>query len=122
MASHPSASAGRRRRNQDTTADGGTAGPAPALAYAGPHRPRVAGRQRVSAGPTGWTGGGPRRQGSRQMIDDIRRIAADAVARLAGAATLDEVAALDRELLGKTSELSAFKRQMGGLDHEARRE
>ncbi|MCU1373712.1 MAG: Phenylalanine--tRNA ligase alpha subunit [Actinomycetia bacterium] len=56
------------------------------------------------------------------MIDDIRRIAADATDRIAGAATLDDVAALDRELLGKTSALSGFKRQMGGLDHEAKRE
>ncbi len=56
------------------------------------------------------------------MIDDIRRIAADAAGRIRGAATLDELATLDRELLGKTSELTAFKRQMGGLDHEAKRE
>ncbi|QXC61905.1 phenylalanine--tRNA ligase subunit alpha [Aquihabitans sp. G128] len=56
------------------------------------------------------------------MIDDIRRIAAAATDRIAGAATLDELGALDRELLGKTSELSGFKRQMGGLDHEAKRE
>ena len=56
------------------------------------------------------------------MIDDIRRIEADAVARLGGAATLDELALLDRELLGKTSELSGFKKVMGGLDHDAKRE
>jgi len=56
------------------------------------------------------------------MIDDIRRIADDATGRIAGAATLEELAALDRELLGKASELSGFKRQMGGLDPDARRE
>ena len=56
------------------------------------------------------------------MIDDIRRIAAEATSRIGGAATLDELGALDRELLGKGSELSGFKRQMGGLDHEAKRE
>ena len=56
------------------------------------------------------------------MIDDIRRIAAEATSRIGGAATLDELGALDRDLLGKTSELSGFKRQMGGLDHEAKRE
>ncbi|CAN5427323.1 phenylalanine--tRNA ligase subunit alpha [soil metagenome] len=55
------------------------------------------------------------------MIDDIHRIAADATARISGAATLDELAVLDRELLGKASELSGLKRQMGGLDHEAKR-
>ena len=31
-------------------------------------------------------------------------------------------ALLDRELLGKTSELSGFKKVMGGLDHDAKRE
>jgi phenylalanyl-tRNA synthetase alpha chain len=56
------------------------------------------------------------------MIDDIRRIEADAVARIGGATSLDDLAALDRELLGKTSELSGFKKVMGGLDHDAKRE
>lgn len=56
------------------------------------------------------------------MIDDIRRIAADATSRIAAAATLDELGTRDREVLGKTSELSSFKRQMGSLDHEAKRE
>ena len=56
------------------------------------------------------------------MIDDIRRIATDAAGRISAAATLDELAAFDRELLGKSSELSAVKRSMGGLDHEAKRE
>ncbi|MCU1357223.1 MAG: pheS [Acidimicrobiales bacterium] len=56
------------------------------------------------------------------MIDDIRRIAADASDRIAAAATLDELGGLDRELLGKTSELSGFKRRMGELDHEGKRE
>jgi phenylalanyl-tRNA synthetase alpha chain len=55
------------------------------------------------------------------MIDDIRRIAADATSRIAGAATLDDLAALDRDVLGKGSELTGFKRQMGGLDHEDRK-
>ena len=56
------------------------------------------------------------------MIDDIRRIAAAASERIAGAATLDDLAGLDRELTGKTSELSGFKRRMGELDHEGKRE
>jgi phenylalanyl-tRNA synthetase alpha chain len=56
------------------------------------------------------------------MIDDIRRIEADAVARVRAATSLDDLAAIDRELLGKTSELSGFKKVMGGLDHDAKRE
>ena len=56
------------------------------------------------------------------MIDDIRRIEADAVTRIEAAATLDDLGVLERELLGKTSELSGFKKLMGGLDHEAYRE
>ncbi|MBK6858261.1 MAG: phenylalanine--tRNA ligase subunit alpha [Microthrixaceae bacterium] len=56
------------------------------------------------------------------MIDDIRRIEADAVTRIEAAATLDDLGVLERELLGKTSELSGFKKLMGGLDHEAKRE
>ena len=55
------------------------------------------------------------------MIDDIRRIAADASNRIAEATDLDHLAELDREVLGKTSELSGFKRQMGSLDHEGKR-
>jgi phenylalanyl-tRNA synthetase alpha chain len=56
------------------------------------------------------------------MIDDIRRIATDAAGRISTAATLDELAVVDREVLGRSSELSGFKRAMGGLDHEAKRE
>jgi len=55
------------------------------------------------------------------MIDDIRRIADDATARIQGAATLDDLAILDREVLGKGSELTGFKRQMGSLDPDGRR-
>jgi len=56
------------------------------------------------------------------MIDDIRRIQADAVSRLGAAATLEDLGVLERELLGKTSELTGFKKRMGGLDNEAKRE
>ncbi|MCB0987025.1 MAG: phenylalanine--tRNA ligase subunit alpha [Acidimicrobiales bacterium] len=56
------------------------------------------------------------------MIDDIRRIQADAVSRLGAAATLEDLGVLERELLGKTSELTGFKKLMGGLDNEAKRE
>lgn len=56
------------------------------------------------------------------MIDDIRRIADEASGRVAEAATLDDLAVLDREVLGKSSQLTGFKRQMGSLDHDAKRE
>lgn len=56
------------------------------------------------------------------MIEDIRRIAAEATSRIEGAGTLEDLAALDRELLGKASELTVMKRHMGALDPEARRE
>ena len=56
------------------------------------------------------------------MIDDIRRIQAEAANQIAGAASLDELATLERDLVGKGSELTGFKKQMGSLDHEARRE
>jgi phenylalanyl-tRNA synthetase alpha chain len=55
------------------------------------------------------------------MIDDIERIATAAVERLASAATLDELRALDTELLGKRSELSSIKQQLGALDADQRR-
>ena len=42
--------------------------------------------------------------------------------RIAAAATLDELRALDQELLGKRSPLSAFKAKLGGLDADERRE
>lgn len=56
------------------------------------------------------------------MIDDIRRIQADAVTAVAAAASLDELAALERDLVGKGSQLTGFKKQMGSLDPDARRE
>jgi phenylalanyl-tRNA synthetase alpha chain len=56
------------------------------------------------------------------MIDEIRRIEAEAADRIAGAATLDELAAHDRELDGKGSALSGFKRRLGALEPDERRE
>src|SRR5687768_5566683 len=56
------------------------------------------------------------------MLDDIAAIEADALPRIAAAATLDDLRALDQELLGKKSVLSSFKAKLGGLDHEGRRE
>jgi phenylalanyl-tRNA synthetase alpha chain len=55
------------------------------------------------------------------MIDEIRRIEAEAADRVAAAATLDELADLDRELDGKGSALSGFKRRLGALDPDERR-
>ncbi len=56
------------------------------------------------------------------MIDDIRRIQVAAGDRIAAASSLDELATLERDLVGKGSELTGFKKQMGSLDPEARRE
>ena len=56
------------------------------------------------------------------MIEDIRRIEAAAIGRIEATTSLDDLGSLDRDLLGKTSELSGFKRLMGSLDHEAKRE
>src|SRR5438445_3850475 len=55
------------------------------------------------------------------MTDDIERTAAEAVTRLAAAADLDELRALETELLGKRSELSAIKQRLGSLDANERR-
>jgi phenylalanyl-tRNA synthetase alpha chain len=56
------------------------------------------------------------------MIDEIRRIQAEASSQIGSAASLDELASLERDLLGKGSQLTGFKKQMGSLDPEARRE
>jgi len=55
------------------------------------------------------------------MTDDIERIAAEGAARLAEAATLDDLRALETELLGKRSELSAVKQRLGSLGQDERR-
>ena len=55
------------------------------------------------------------------MLDEIAQIQADAVPRIAAAETLDDVRALDAELLGKRGALSAWKSKLGGLDHDGRR-
>jgi phenylalanyl-tRNA synthetase alpha chain len=56
------------------------------------------------------------------MLDEIARIAADAAPRIAGAETLDDLRALDSELLGKKGALSGFKARLGGLDPEERKQ
>jgi len=55
------------------------------------------------------------------MIDEIERIAENGTQRLAGASTLDDLRAIDMELLGKRSELSAVKQRLGSLDPDERR-
>lgn len=55
------------------------------------------------------------------LLDDIAAIEASAAPRILAAASLDELRELHTELLGKRSELSGFKAQLGKLDHEGRR-
>jgi phenylalanyl-tRNA synthetase alpha chain len=55
------------------------------------------------------------------MLDEIARIEADAAPRIAGAATLDDLRALDAELLGKKGALSGVKAGLGRLDPEGRK-
>jgi phenylalanyl-tRNA synthetase alpha chain len=55
------------------------------------------------------------------MTDDIERIASEGAARLAQAATLDDLRVLETELLGKRSELSAVKQRLGSLEPDERR-
>ncbi|MBX3283835.1 MAG: phenylalanine--tRNA ligase subunit alpha [Actinobacteria bacterium] len=56
------------------------------------------------------------------MIEDIRATTSEAERLVDAASTLDELARVDREVLGKGSALTGFKRQMGGLEPDARRE
>ncbi len=56
------------------------------------------------------------------MLQDVTALEAEAAPRIAAAATLDDVRALDQELLGKKSALSSYKAKLGGLDDAGRRE
>lgn len=56
------------------------------------------------------------------MIDDLARIEADALPQIAGAGTLEALRALEADLVGKKSPLSALKAGLGRLDAEGRRE
>ncbi|MGH9185783.1 MAG: phenylalanine--tRNA ligase subunit alpha [Acidimicrobiales bacterium] len=56
------------------------------------------------------------------MIDDIARIAEAGAARVQRVATLDELRAIETELLGKRSELSSYRQQLGRLSDGERRE
>ena len=55
------------------------------------------------------------------MIDDIGRIQRDAVERVATAASLDELRAIETDVLGKRAELTTLKQRLGGLDPDERR-
>ena len=56
------------------------------------------------------------------MLEEIARIESAAAPRIAAAATLDVLRALDQELRGKRSVLSSYKAKLGGLDPDGRRE
>jgi phenylalanyl-tRNA synthetase alpha chain len=56
------------------------------------------------------------------MIDDIARIEADALPRVEAVTTLDDLRALETELLGKRAPLSGLKAGLGKLDADLRRE
>jgi len=55
------------------------------------------------------------------MIDDLRRIEADAPARIAAADTIEDLRTIETELLGRKGELTLLKKQMGALDPQERR-
>lgn len=55
------------------------------------------------------------------MIDELARIRTNAEPRIAGAATLEELADVEREVLGKAGALVGLKKQLGALDAEARK-
>jgi len=55
------------------------------------------------------------------MIDDIQRIASEAEARARAASTLDELHAVETDVLGKKSPLTGLKKGLGGLDPERRK-
>jgi phenylalanyl-tRNA synthetase alpha chain len=55
------------------------------------------------------------------MLDQISALAETGAARLRGASSLDELSAVESELLGKRGELSGLRAQLGGLDPEERK-
>ncbi len=56
------------------------------------------------------------------MIDDITRICAAGLERIATASSLDDLRAVEGDLLGKKGELTALKKGLGGLEPEQRRQ
>ncbi|MEQ8839725.1 MAG: phenylalanine--tRNA ligase subunit alpha [Acidimicrobiales bacterium] len=55
------------------------------------------------------------------MMQELEQTAAEASARLADVADLDELAAIDAEFLGKKSALTTAKKQLGGLEPDERK-
>jgi len=55
------------------------------------------------------------------MIDEIERIGLEARGRIAAAATLDALRAVESEVLGKKAPLTLLRRRLGALDPEERR-
>ncbi|MFN8037962.1 MAG: phenylalanine--tRNA ligase subunit alpha [Acidimicrobiales bacterium] len=55
------------------------------------------------------------------MLDDIGRHRDDALARVRGAATVDELKAVETEVLGKAGPLTALKKGLGSLEPEERK-
>jgi phenylalanyl-tRNA synthetase alpha chain len=55
------------------------------------------------------------------MNDQLAAIQADALARLASAATVEELRSIGQEVLGKRSELVGLRKQLGGLDEATRK-
>jgi phenylalanyl-tRNA synthetase alpha chain len=56
-----------------------------------------------------------------EQIQQVERVEAEATARIDAADTLEQLRALDTELLGKRSALSSLKASLGGLDPDQRR-
>ncbi|MGZ4704233.1 MAG: phenylalanine--tRNA ligase subunit alpha [Acidimicrobiales bacterium] len=54
-------------------------------------------------------------------MDDIQRIAADADARIGAASTVEELRAVETEVLGRRSGLTDLKKRLGGLEPEQRK-
>lgn len=55
------------------------------------------------------------------MLENIAALETTAPPRLAAAGSLEELAAIESELLGKKSVLASYKAQLGGLEPDARR-
>ena len=55
------------------------------------------------------------------LVSEIGRLEDDARARIAAAATLDELRATELEVAGRRSPLTALRKRLGGLDDESRR-
>jgi len=56
------------------------------------------------------------------MIDDISRLAGEGAARITAARSLDELRAVEADLLGKRGALAAVRQRLGTLDPDARKE